>query len=85
MQGGQDRDAMGYLEDFLKQSLSPAERGEALVAVASLYIEAENSKNRQYLEFLDNAIKFLKSLEKEEKKLEDGIDLDLARHQIQNG
>lgn len=81
-ESGRDAEAEKYLADFFKQALTPAERGEALVALASLYIEAENSRNRQYLEYLEGAIEMLKSLEKQEKKLEDQIDLDLARQQI---
>jgi hypothetical protein len=82
LNNGKSEEAEKRLEIFFKSSLTPEEKGEALVSLASMHMEIVNSKNRQYLELLDNAIMLFKNLEKQEQKLEDNIDLNLARHQI---
>ena len=75
-------EAKKLLELFFRDNLLDQQEGEAMLNISSAYLEAMNSLNRQHIEVLDNTLDMLKSLDKEQRKEEEGIDLKLARHQI---
>lgn len=69
-------EAKKIIDAVIDQKLSPAEKGEIYVKIASIYLEITNKLNRQYIEELDNTIDLLKQVNNSEKS--SGEELKLA-------
>ena len=81
---GKTEEAQKLFEDFLQSEISDEEQGRVLVELGIVYMELENSINRQYLEILQNAIAALKDLKKEKTKVDEDIDTEISRKTIEN-
>ena len=75
-------EAQKLLKDYFTQPLSPEERGEAYINVASAYLDIVNYFNKQRAELLETSLKALEGLDKQRRQLDDLIDLDKVRKQI---
>ena len=82
MAEGDLEQAKSMLEEFLAGQLSAEQRGEALLAMATMRIEAENTLNREYVAILNYALSQLKEQEKEQTVLADRLNLAKARKQL---
>lgn len=85
LQDGKQEEAAEMLEEFLASSISPQEQGRALIAVASMYMEAENTLNQEYLRILKNAVVELSNLQKEHHTITDAIELAKTRKTLDEG
>lgn len=75
-------EARKLLIGYFKQPLSPQERGEAYINVASAYLDIANYFNRQRAELLETSLMALQDLDEQRKQLDNLIDLDKVRKQI---
>ncbi len=76
--------AQSMLVDYFSQPLTPEERGQAYIEVASVYLDIANYFNKQKAELLEAGIKALAELDKQRKQLDDLIDLDKVRKAIKD-
>jgi len=70
------------LEEYFRADLSPEDKGQIYAIIAMSHMAAQNSLNRQRIEILDGLMQEIKQLQGEQKKLEDQVDLTLARNQL---
>src|SRR5438552_1756076 len=74
--------ARALLVSYFSQPLSPEERGQAYVDVASVYLDITNYFNKQRVELMESAAKSLADLNKQSAELDDLINLDKVRKSI---
>ena len=82
LEEGKVEEAKLVLQVFIAKQISPREQGEALLAMASMYMEIENTVNREYLQILDQAIAELGRLKKRNDRISDAVNLKMARKTI---
>lgn len=76
---GRQVEAQELLEEFLSSSISSREQGKALITVASMHMEAQNTINEEYLRILKNAVQELNELKKQDSNITDAVNLAKAR------
>ncbi|MEN9649173.1 MAG: hypothetical protein RL094_140 [Candidatus Parcubacteria bacterium] len=63
--------AKKIIDDVVDQNLSPQQKGEVYVKVASIYLTISNKLSAAYLEQLDSTLDLIKQATKSEKKTDD--------------
>lgn len=76
-------EARTLLKELLEQKMTPEERGESLVNMATMYIDIMNSLDGQYEAALKEAVAGLRDLDKQEMKQRDDDKLKKVRESLQ--
>ena len=79
---GDELEAREFMEQFLASQISKREQTQALLALAQMHMEVENTLNYEYLKILRNAITELSKIEREEGKLNDEESLASVRKEL---
>ena len=83
IQQGKLEEAKAVLASVVNAPLSDADRGQALVTLAMVYMEAKNKINQEFLDEIKKTIQEIKSLNKVESGINDQVDLAKVRANLQ--
>jgi hypothetical protein len=72
------------IEDAVSQKLTTREKGAALTAFASIYMEISNAINEEYIQALDEVIAEMKQVKAMEIKFGDNVKLAEVRSKLNN-
>lgn len=80
---GKEQEAQELLEQLLASAISPRQQGQAIIAMVSAHMEAQNTINEEYLRILKNAAAELSDLQKEQGQRTDAINLVKAKKHLE--
>lgn len=76
---GKTGQAQAWLKEFFRNATASGKKGAALLTLTSLYMEVENTLNREHLKILEQGINELQGLSKQDRELADKLDLAKLR------
>ncbi|MFA6339245.1 MAG: hypothetical protein WCW87_04305 [Candidatus Paceibacterota bacterium] len=77
-------EAKTELEKVLNTDLTSEEKGDLYIQFASLYMEVMNAINDKYSTALRKVVKSLKDVDREEKVLDERLNLEKVRSELKN-
>ena len=76
-------EAKALIKGIVLEKMTPEEKGESLVNIASMYLDIMNKIDRQYEQALKDALTGLKDLDNRESKAKDEESLRKVRESLQ--
>ena len=75
-------EAKGILTTILDRPLTDEEKGEAIVTLTMLYIEAKNSMDKEFLDVYEKTMKSIKDIDNAQSRLADAKKLEDVRESL---